>query len=273
MLGCIMAVAVLSGCQGRRLLLNEQKLDQGLVIVLPGIDGRAPYNENACKALCEDRLDMAVELYDWTLPLGLVLNQCAIFRNRLAANELASRIVRYHREYPNRPVFLIGHSGGTAIAVWAAEVIPDGERIDRVVLLASSLSPGYDLSAALKHTRLGIVSFYSGHDVALLGAGTILLGTMDGQHTEAAGKVGFRPLGYGAESYGRLIQVPWEPRMAATGHDGGHFGYTAPGFMEAHVKPWIAGASWEDGLTNTQANRPDTASELHITGLVMNSSK
>ncbi len=273
MLGCIVAMAVLSGCQGRQLLLNEQKLDQGLVIVLPGIDGRAPYNENACKALCRDRLDMAVELYDWTLPFGLILNQCAILRNRLAADELASRILRYHREYPNRPVFLIGHSGGTAIAVWAAEALPEGESIDGIVLLASSLSPGYDLSAALRHTQRGIVSFYSGHDAALLGAGTSLLGTMDGQHTEAAGKVGFHPLGYGAESYDRLVQVPWEPRMATTGHDGGHFGYTAPGFMEARVKPWITGAPWNDGLAKIQVTRPDTASELQTPGLAMNSSK
>ncbi|MCJ7544527.1 MAG: hypothetical protein MUP47_08205, partial [Phycisphaerae bacterium] len=104
-----MVVAVLSGCQGRRLLLNDQKLDQGLVIVLPGIDGRAPYNENACKALCRDRFDMAVELYDWTLPFGLVLNQCAVPLNRLAADELASRILRYRKEHPSRPVFLVGH--------------------------------------------------------------------------------------------------------------------------------------------------------------------
>jgi pimeloyl-ACP methyl ester carboxylesterase len=272
-LGCIMTVAVLSGCQGRRLLLNEQKLDQGLVIVLPGIDGLAPYNVNACKALCEDRFDMAVELYDWTLPFGLLLNQCAVLRNRLAANELASRIVRYRKEYPNRPVFLIGHSGGTAIAVWAAEALPDGERIDRIVLLASSLSPGYDLSKAMGHTRLGIVSFYSDRDGALLGAGTVLLGTMDGQHTEAAGKVGFRPLRHGEESYGGLTQIAWEPGMAAAGHDGGHFGYTARGFMKSRVRPWVIGAAWGDGLANARATPPEEASGLRTVRVVMNASK
>ncbi len=272
-LGCIVAMAVLSGCQGRQLLLNEQKLDQGLVIVLPGIDGRAPYNEKACKALCEGRLDMAVELYDWTLPLGPVFNQCAIHRNRQVADELASRILRYRREHPGRPVFLIGHSGGTAIAVWATEALPEGEGIDGIVLLASSLSPGYDLSAALRHTRLGVLSFYSDRDAALLGTGTSLLGTMDGQHTEAAGKVGFRPRGHGEGLYGRLIQVPWEPGMAATGHNGGHFGYTAPGFMEARVKPLITGAPWNDGLVKTQVTRPNTASELQTAGLAMNRSR
>lgn len=269
-----MALAVLSGCQGRRLLLNEQKLDQGLVIVLPGIDGWAPYNENACKALCRDRLDLAVELYDWTLPFGLVLNQCAVPLNRLAADGLASRILRYRKEHPNRPVFLIGHSGGTAIAVWAAEALPDGESIDRIVLLASSLSPEYDLSEALGHTRLGIVSFYSDRDVAILGVGTILVGTMDGQHTEAAGKVGFHPPGRRVGSYyGGLIQVPWEPRMGASGHDGGHFGYTARGFMVAHVKPWIAETPWNDYLAGARATRQDTKTGPQAAGLAVSSSK
>ncbi len=248
-----MAVAVLSGCQGRRYLLNEKKLDQGLVIVLPGIDGWAPYSQNACKALCGDSLDMAVELYDWTLPFGLLLNQCAVPLNRLAAAGLASRIVSYHKEYPNRAVFLVGHSGGTAIAVWAAEALPDGESVDRIVLLGSSLSPQYDLSKALRHSRLGIVSYYSGHDVAILGAGTILMGTMDGQHTEAAGKVGFHPRGRRGVAYGGLIQVSWDPRMGAYGHDGGHFGYMAPRFMESRVRPWIMETRWNDYLTRARA--------------------
>lgn len=247
-LGCIVAVALFSGCQGRRYLMNKQSLDRGLVIVLPGIDGWAPYNENACKALYRECLDMAVELYDWTLPMGLLLNQCGILNNRIAASGLASRIVAYHKEHPGRPVYLIGHSGGTAIAVWAAEALPGEERVERIVLLASSLSPGYDLSKAMRHTRMGVVNFYSGRDGALLGVGTILMGTMDGQHTEAAGKVGFRPMGRGAVYYGNLVQVPWDPRMTAVGHDGGHFGYTAPRFMQAHVKPWLTEIPGDDGL-------------------------
>lgn len=273
MLGCMMAVAVLSGCQGRRLLLNEGKLDQGLVIVLPGIDGLAPYNVNACKALYEDGLGMAVELYDWTLPFGMILNQCSILTNRLAAEGLAARIVKYREEYPDRPVVLIGLSGGTAIAVWAAEALPDEERVDRIVLLASSLSPGYDLSEAIGHTRLGIVSFYSDYDGALLGIGTILMGTMDGQHTEAAGKVGFRPPDRAAGYYGGLIQVAWEPTMAATGHDGGHFGYTAPGFIKARVRPYVTDARWNDYLANARAAPPATAGEGQTAELAVTRSK
>jgi pimeloyl-ACP methyl ester carboxylesterase len=250
LLPCLVALALLSGCGGRRLLFNERNLDQGLVIMLPGIDGIAPYNVNACKALCRGDEDMAVELYDWTLPFGLLINQCAVLRNHLAADELTARIMRYRKKYPGRPVYLIGHSGGTAIAVWAAEALPDGEQIDRIVLLASSLSPGYDLSGAIRHTRFGIVSFYSDRDGALLGAGTVLLGTMDGQHTESAGKVGFHPVAGAVGAYGGLTQIPWGPAMAVDGHDGGHFGYTDPRFMVAHVKPLLTEARWHDLLAN-----------------------
>jgi pimeloyl-ACP methyl ester carboxylesterase len=253
----LVVLALLSGCGGRRLLLNGQNLDHGLVIVLPGIDGLAPYNINACKALCDDHFGMAVELYDWTLPFGLLINQCAILRNRLAADELAHRILEYRKKYPNRPVFLIGHSGGTAIAVWAAEDMPEEERIDGIVLLGSSLSPQYDLTKAIGHTRTGIVNFYSYQDEALLGVGTVLLGTMDGQHTESAGKVGFHRARGGEAPYAGLVQIAWHPAMAVAGHDGGHFGYTAPGFMKSHVRPWLAGPGVESSFANAPASPSD----------------
>jgi pimeloyl-ACP methyl ester carboxylesterase len=254
-IGCIVVITIFSGCQGRQLMLNEQKLNQGLVIVLPGIDGRAIYNENACKALCKNNFNMAVELYDWTALLGPIFNQCAIEYNRHVAAELAARIVKYHKENPGRPVFLIGHSGGTAIAIWAAEKLPESEKVDGIVLLASSLSPEYDLSNALRHTRAGIVSFYSDRDDVLLYIGTSLFGTMDGKHTEAAGMVGFRRPTHSSESYDRFFEVQWEPGMAGEDHDGGHFGCMAEKFFQDHISQLIASNSWNDYLAPKLAIR------------------
>lgn len=257
LVGLAVLLAFLGGCGGQQAMLNAKDLDNGLIIVLPGIDGRAWHNEAACKVLSDADLGMAVELYDWTSPLGPLFNQTAMENNRQKAAMLAEHIDSYLREHQGRPVVLVGHSGGTAIAAWAAEQLKSGEEVAGIIMLASSLSPHYDLSMALAHCRLGITSLYSDRDEALLGAGTTLLGTMDGQHTPSAGKVRFqKPQGNCGEAYGKLLQVPWEPQMAETGHDGGHFGYTAPRFIAAYVAPLVVSMS---GTGETLAVSTSTA--------------
>ena len=242
-------VLLLTGCS-EQLVLKSEDLDQGLVIVLPGIDGRMPYNEAACRRLSEDGIAAAVELRDWTAPLGPLYNQSAVLRNREVAGYVAARIRSYQRAYPGRPVFLIGHSGGTAIAVWAAEALPPGSEVDGVILLGSSLSPEYDLSRALARSRGGIVSFHSDLDGGLLGVGTVLFGTMDGVHSVSAGKVGFRPPGGAAGSgqYARLFQIAWQPSMIKDGHGGGHFDYMGPSFISARVGPLLKQGAWDPRL-------------------------
>lgn len=246
----LLVLMLLSGCGEQQTLMGRRGLDEGLVIVLPGIDGRAPHNEAVCKALCNGQTPIAVELYDWTAPLGPLFNQRAVGRNRQMAERLARRIAAYRQAHPGRPVSLIGHSGGTAIAVWAAEALPEGERVEAIVLLASSLSPGYDLGKAMGRARSGIVSFHSSRDSALLGTGTALFGTMDGKYTEAAGKVGFRTAEgdnrAGADA--RLLQIAWTPDMAESGNDGGHFSCLAAKFISAYVAPLVAAGQWDEGL-------------------------
>jgi len=239
-------LGVLAGCESQ-LVLKADDADRGLVIVLPGIDGRMPYNEIAARHLAEQDIRMAVELRDWTAPLGMLYNQTAVMRNREVAQTVAARIEAYRREHPGRPVFLIGHSGGTALAVWAAEALPADEPVDGIILLASSLSPTYDLSAALARSRGGIVSFYSPLDGGLLGIGTTLVGTMDGLHGESAGKVGFHRPGEsgGSDPYPRLYQVAWDPKMIAAGHGGGHFDYMSLGFVSTYIAPLIRASAWD----------------------------
>ena len=60
------------------------------------------------------------------------------------------------------------------------------------MLLAPALSPGYDLTAALRAVRREIVVFWSPLDLIVLGAGTRLFGTIDRVKTVGAGLVGFR---------------------------------------------------------------------------------
>jgi len=176
------------------------------------------------------------------------------------------RIVAYRTSHPGRPVFLIGHSGGTAVAVWAAEVLRDGQKIDGIVLLASSLSSGYDLCNALKGTRGGIVSFYSERDSVLLGAGTTLFGTMDGRHTEAAGKVGFSvpKSGQKGKLYERFSEIKWTPNMVQAGNDGSHFGCLSTGFISSYVTPLLATAQWWPDTIEISRNSGNRGSPLAL---------
>ncbi len=228
--------------------VNETRLERGLVVVLSGIEGRGPLTESICRGLDEGGVDLAIENYSWAVPMGLVINQRGEYRNRRRATELADRIVKYRTAYPDRPVYIVGQSGGGAMAAWTAEGLPPGIEIDGIVMIAPSLSPEYMLDRALTSSRGGIVNFHSSNDWLLLGLGTTLAGTMDGKHTASAGKTGF-DVPSGAfrsrrKAYRKLYQVPWEPAMAEMGNSGGHMSSGARRFVAAYVAPLLQSRSW-----------------------------
>jgi pimeloyl-ACP methyl ester carboxylesterase len=161
-------------------------------------------------------------------------------------------------------VFLVGQSGGGAMAAWVAESMPRMEQVDGVIMLSASLSPQYMLDVALGRSKRGIVSFYSLNDWLLLGFGTTFIGTMDGEHTSSAGRTGFdRPTSviHPVPAYDKLYQVPWKPQMAQAGNSGGHLGGGASDFVATYVAPLILAPEWNtqviDDIVN--ANAPPTA--------------
>ena len=52
--------------------------------------------------------------------------------------------------------------------MWALEKLPDDVMVDDLVMVASALSPQYDLSKALKHVRGKAYAFNSMLDVLIL---------------------------------------------------------------------------------------------------------
>lgn len=203
---------------------------QGLTLVLPGIEGRSPVNVSLVQGLVEGGLPGAVRIVDWTstAPLSAVYNLCALERNRQQAREVAELVRRQRSEHHGAPVRLIGHSGGAAMSVFALEVLADdAPPLDATILLAAAISPDYDLSRALRGTRR-LISYYSPLDFLYLGAGTLLLGTVDRRHSIAAGARGFTtPAGADAALYGeRLLQRRFRARMLRSGNLGGHLGWT-----------------------------------------------
>ncbi|MHC4294423.1 MAG: hypothetical protein ACYSTL_02435 [Planctomycetota bacterium] len=242
---------------------SEERLQRGLVIVLPGIEGRGPINEAICKGLDDGGVDWAIELHDWTSPLGLLYNLRAEDDNHRKASRVAWRITRYRWDYPNRPVMLIGQSGGAAIAVWAAEALLPGQQIAGVILLAASISPRYPLELTLENSERGVLNFHSPHDWVLLGLGTALVGTMDGEHTASAGQSGFEVPSDAdsARNYDRLLQIGWVPQMAEAGHSGMHLTSGAEGYVSKYVAPFVLEGHWDEQLIESiiARHRPATA--------------
>jgi len=241
--------AMLGGCASQP-YRTAQRLERGLVIVLPGIEGRGPLNEAICRGLDEGGVNWAIELYDWTSPLGPMYNLRAEGDNRRKAGELGARIARYRWRYPGRPVVLVGQSGGAAIAVWAAEALLPGQQIDGIIMLAASLSPRYRLEFAMANIRRGIVNFYSGRDWVLLGMGTMVAGTMDGRHSSSAEQVGFEAPAAGRADPcgGKLLQIAWEPEMTKAGNTGMHLTSGARRYVARYVAPLVLTEHWSEQL-------------------------
>lgn len=227
-------------------LRAPQRYRRGLVLVLPGIEGRSRLNSGIAVGLDEGGVTSAIEIYDWTvgLPGGFMYNLVNLERNRREAQRLAGRVVEYRQQHPGRPVHIIGHSGGGGVAVLALEALPAEQAVETAILLAPALSPAYNLTAALERTVQGICNFHSERDVGLLKVGTTVFGSIDRAHGAAAGAVGFilpeELSAHGRTLYTRrLRQVAWSPRLKQYGANGTHAGWAARRFARKYLAPII----------------------------------
>lgn len=199
------ALLVLSGCGGMDAatqfgdpvnmdpgFVNEGRADKGVVVILPGIEGQSSANLSVRQGLRDGGIPYALAIYRWGSG-NMLANQTDVPGNRRKAEELAQRIATYQQRHPGRPVFLIGHSGGGGIAVFALEYlaqIPGAKPVEGVFLLSASLSADYDLSYALRMTRRGLANVSNPQDQILKG-GTATFGNMDGGKGDSAGRTGF----------------------------------------------------------------------------------
>ncbi len=224
-------------------LNSPERLDHGLVIVLPGIEGQGRLNSRIARGLVLGGVTHAIEIYDWTYGrLWQLWSLRSRRRHTEQATLLAGKIAAYQSEYPGRPVHLVGHSGGGAMIAYTLEALEPGRQISGGVMLVPALSPGYSLRVAVSRTERGIWNFCSHGDVLFLGLGTLVCGTTDGRHCIAAGNVGFSTKVIEeatASEYAALREVPYQWSMRKTGHWGGHLSVTVPEFIATHVAPLI----------------------------------
>ncbi len=250
--GCLSSLGVLlhplGRFCGRRLkdLRTAERLEQGLVLVLPGIEGQSLLNHDIARGLADGGVRAAIEVHDWTTGVYLFFlwHLRSSSRHKSQAQAIARSITEYQRDYPGRPVHLVGHSGGGAMCILALERLPPGVKIASAILLLAGISPKYNLTAAFSHVEDGIYNFRSRSDVFFLGLGTLIAGTIDGPHTVSAGMVGFRlPPGidaHGRELYQqRLHEIPYRVGMIADFNLGGHMGVANRAFVARHVAPLV----------------------------------
>jgi pimeloyl-ACP methyl ester carboxylesterase len=226
----------------QRVVLGAEREVPGVVYLVSGVGGMSMMGPAAKLALPLAGVKHELREFSWQHGKGHMLRDLQDTENiQKKAEELAKEIRELHEREPNRRIYLVGHSAGTAIIVHACEALPP-DSIERVILLSSALSPKYDLSGALRATR-DMVCFYSQFDLVLLDWCTTQFGTADRIYGPAAGLSGFVPPESldeaGKRAYQRLVQVPWTLDRALDFEGGWHHSTTLPWFLGRKVAPWL----------------------------------
>ncbi len=198
---------------------------------------------------CSNALSLANVLADNPVELAafpwshghrqLLRDQTDMEHAREQGTRLAAVIRTQQAREPGRRVVIVAHSAGCAVALCAAEQLPP-DSIDRLILLAPSVSTGYDIRPALRSAREGVDVYCSKKDWIALGFVTRVVGTTDKYWARAAGRHGFQPgEALNETETARLRQHFWSPDVTWTGHTGGHHGMHTPAFLHAYVFPLI----------------------------------
>lgn len=211
-----------------------------VLLHLPGIGGERFIDRALVNGLTTGGISAEIEIYDWTDNSPGLKALVARERNEAQAQIVADWIEQRFREDPRRTIYLTSHSGGAGIATWALEKLPDDVKVDALLFVAPALSPGYDLSTALKHVRGKAYNLYSPFD-PVLGFGTRLFGTIDGVKTDAAGKIGFNSDNASDKTqYAKLEQIPYDPTWRQARNIGDHVGAMNRTFARLLLAPLLS---------------------------------
>lgn len=202
-----------------------------VVFIVPGVGGPSGYD-----ALIQSlgRPNRAIHTIVWGAPPPLFfLNYSDQSIHNTAEAEFSARIEQWHRDHPTGRIDIIGHSAGCGVALGAIARLPQA-RVEHLILLAPSVSPGYNLQPALAKVNAPI-HVYTSTDDTMLQWRTSSFSTYDRVQTAAAGVGGFTS----PFPPGRVIHHPFEPRWTTLGHDGGHWGPLADRFSQLVIAPLL----------------------------------
>jgi len=195
------------------------------------------------RGLAAGGVDGSIELFRWSsgwrgfLAIPALMSH-AVMRRR--GRRLAEKIVRYQERHPDRPVDLVGYSSGAYVVLVALESLPADATVRTVVLLAPTVWPQYDLTAALRHVSGRLIALHSRGDWLINGLGPLAFGTADRWHRPAAGMVGFRRRP-ADDVANRFVSVRHTWRFVRSGYFGDHFTVAGSGIARDHLAAWLTG--------------------------------
>jgi hypothetical protein len=209
---------------------------RGITFVLGGVEGPSSYSLAMAIGVLKAGYRGSVARFSWNrgFPFWRVFRNLMDRRHHERQSDaLAAKIVRHQLDFPGSPVCLFAQSGGCWITLRALEKLPPGCEVQTVVWLAPSISPNYDLTAAVAKCRENLISVGGPGDFFFLGLGTSLLGTSDRVHSPSAGWTGWlrHPPG--------LVEVRWRSAWIKHGYLGNHATTSAVGFIQHVVAPWL----------------------------------
>ncbi len=199
----------------------------------------------------------ALTVYDWHPGQAGVKYLFDEPAARERAAEVAAYVDEYRAAHRGRPVFIVGHSAGAGIAVFAAEEVgaaepanADGPPLAGIVIIAPSLSPEYDLTRAIEACG-GRMAACSGALDGFIWFMSVAAHNIDGTRGTAAGQSGFRvpddAPAQRREEFEHLVQIRWRPSMMLRGNLGGHTGWASASWVKAKLAPLIVrwGREWD----------------------------
>jgi len=221
-----------------------------VVFVANDAMGSASLYDNLREALNETRTCVIAQNVNWTRFIEPRKNYSDRDGQRAAAYRLSCTVLAIRKDAPAARIVFMGHGSGTAVVLAAAEMLPPAS-IDRIYLLASSLSPCYYLKPALCASRCGIDAFYSREDGGLESLEETI-GSTDGHFGPTAGRVGFavprlpvflgtdkqKTLNPDVQLYANLRQVRWNMEMTGVGQ-GGHTSFLRLRFLRNDIVPQL----------------------------------
>lgn len=191
---------------------------RNIVFVVDGAGNGSVANEHLGELNVERQLGLIIRSVPWCRHNGVFEDLVDVEAQTHAAVMLARSVATIRKDAPNSHIFFVAHSVGAHVALMAAERSPP-KSVDRVILLHAAISCTYDLTLALKNTRMGIDNFWSSED-AILDAMVQHKSTADGRKVPAAGRVGFQLASRDKkdiEAYRAVRQYRWSEEYAGSG--------------------------------------------------------
>jgi len=229
-------LALVAGCTA----WPERVESEDVLFIVHGAGGAGSTYNGLINALSggDQAPPRAISLFRWGAPSFLfALNFSDRRIHEKAESALAREMVAWRAAHPEGRIMLVGHSAGGGVVLGALARLKE-VRVDRVILLHPSVSPGYDISPALDRVDGALHAFTSDRDTLFLSWRCRNFGTYDRVNTAAAGHRGFDKQ-TSVERSNKLVEHPYQPTWDKLDHAGGHFGALSRDFVREVIAPLL----------------------------------